>query len=185
MAKSLGNVVRPLAMKARYGMDAFRYYLLRDMAFGQDAEFSEAALVTRLNADLANGLGNLASRVLAMQQRYFGGALQPRARGPASGGGWAGRRGASRPSTSRGARRSRRATGPPRPSRSFRASTRCPSERRAGAGRLALPRRGAGVRRRPRGRAPARGGERRVDPRLRRRHGARADERARAGRAAG
>src|SRR2546430_16420499 len=77
MAKSLGNVVRPLAMKARYGMDAFRYYLLRDMAFGQDAEFSEAALVTRLNADLANGLGNLASRVLAMQQRYFGGVVQP------------------------------------------------------------------------------------------------------------
>jgi len=64
-------------MKARYGADAFRYYLLRDMAFGQDAEFSEAALVTRLNADLANGLGNLASRVLAMQQRYFQGVLQP------------------------------------------------------------------------------------------------------------
>src|SRR5439155_156147 len=62
MSKSLGNVVRPLAMKGRYGMDAFRYYLLRDMAFRQDAEFSEAALVTRLNADLANGLGNLASR---------------------------------------------------------------------------------------------------------------------------
>ena len=71
MSKSLGNVVRPLDMKARYGMDAFRYYLLREMAFGQDAEFSEAALVTRLNADLANGLGNLASRVLAMQQRYL------------------------------------------------------------------------------------------------------------------
>jgi methionyl-tRNA synthetase len=54
-----------------------RYYLLREMAFGQDAEFSEDALVTRLNADLANGLGNLASRVLAMQQRYFAGAVQP------------------------------------------------------------------------------------------------------------
>src|SRR2546425_1067543 len=77
MSKSLGNVVRPLEMKARYGMDAFRYYLLREMAFGQDAEFSEPALVTRVNADLANGLGNLASRVLSMQQRYFGGALQP------------------------------------------------------------------------------------------------------------
>src|SRR5881396_3295530 len=83
MSKSLGNVVRPLDMKARYGMDAFRYYLLRDMAFGQDAEFSETALVTRLNAELANGLGNLASRVLAMQQRYFAGALQPRAPEPA------------------------------------------------------------------------------------------------------
>jgi len=79
MSKSLGNVVRPLEMQARYGMDAFRYYLLREMAFGQDAEFSETALVTRLNADLANGLGNLASRVLAMQQRYFQGAVQPRA----------------------------------------------------------------------------------------------------------
>ncbi len=64
-------------MQARYGHDAFRYFLLREMAFGQDADFSEAALVTRLNADLANGLGNLASRVLAMQQRYFEGALQP------------------------------------------------------------------------------------------------------------
>jgi methionyl-tRNA synthetase len=83
MSKSLGNVVRPLDMKARYGMDAFRYYLLREMAFGQDAEWSEAALVTRLNADLANGLGNLASRVLAMQQRYFEGAVQPRAPEPA------------------------------------------------------------------------------------------------------
>jgi methionyl-tRNA synthetase len=79
MSKSLGNVVRPLDVKFRYGMDAFRYYLLREMAFGQDAEFSEDALVTRLNADLANGLGNLASRVLAMQQRYFGGVVQPRA----------------------------------------------------------------------------------------------------------
>jgi methionyl-tRNA synthetase len=77
MSKSLGNVVRPLDMKARYGMDAFRYYLLREMAFGHDADWNEAALVTRLNADLANGLGNLASRVLAMQQRYFEGVVQP------------------------------------------------------------------------------------------------------------
>ncbi len=77
MSKSLGNVVRPLEMQSRYGGDVFRYFLLREMAFGQDADFSEAALVTRLNADLANGLGNLASRVLAMQQRYFGGVVQP------------------------------------------------------------------------------------------------------------
>ena len=82
MSKSLGNVVRPLDMKARFGMDAFRYYLLREMAFGQDAEFSEEALVGRLNADLANSLGNLASRVLAMQQRYCGGVLQPLAPEP-------------------------------------------------------------------------------------------------------
>lgn len=78
MSKSLGNVVRPLDMQARYGMDAFRYYLLREMAFGQDAEFDETALVTRLNAELANGLGNLVSRVLAMQQRYLAGEIQPR-----------------------------------------------------------------------------------------------------------
>jgi methionyl-tRNA synthetase len=82
MSKSLGNVVRPLDVQARFGMDAFRYFLLREMAFGHDAEFSEAALVTRLNADLANGLGNLASRVLAMQQRYFGGTVQPLDPGP-------------------------------------------------------------------------------------------------------
>lgn len=77
MSKSLGNVVRPLEMKARYGMDAFRYFLLRDMVFGQDATFSLEAFVTRVNADLANNLGNLVSRVLAMQQRYFKGAVQP------------------------------------------------------------------------------------------------------------
>jgi methionyl-tRNA synthetase len=77
MSKSLGNVIRPLDMKARFGMDAFRYFLLREMAFGQDAKFSEEALVTRINADLANNLGNLVSRVLAMQEKYFGGVVQP------------------------------------------------------------------------------------------------------------
>jgi methionyl-tRNA synthetase len=82
MSKSLGNVVRPREVQARYGMDAFRYYLLRDKSYAGDAEFSEDGLVTRLNADLANGLGNLASRVLAMQQRYFEGSLQPLAPEP-------------------------------------------------------------------------------------------------------
>lgn len=77
MSKSLGNVIRPLEMKARFGMDAFRYFLLREMAFGQDAKFSEEALVTRINADLANNLGNFVSRVLAMQQKYFAGVVQP------------------------------------------------------------------------------------------------------------
>jgi methionyl-tRNA synthetase len=77
MSKSLGNVIRPLEMKERFGMDAFRYFLLREMAFGQDAKFSEEALVTRINADLANNLGNLVSRVLAMQQKYFAGEVQP------------------------------------------------------------------------------------------------------------
>jgi methionyl-tRNA synthetase len=77
MSKSLGNVIRPLAMKERFGMDPFRYFLLREMVFGQDAVFSEEALITRVNADLANNLGNLISRVLAMQQRYFQGVVQP------------------------------------------------------------------------------------------------------------
>ena len=77
MSKSLGNVIRPLEMKTRFGMDAFRYFLLREMAFGQDAKFSEEALVTRINADLANNLGNFVSRVLAMQEKYFTGIVQP------------------------------------------------------------------------------------------------------------
>ena len=77
MSKSLGNVIRPLEMKERFGMDAFRYFLLREMAFGQDAKFSEEALITRINADLANNLGNFVSRVLAMQQKYFSGIVQP------------------------------------------------------------------------------------------------------------
>jgi methionyl-tRNA synthetase len=79
MSKSLGNVVRPLDMRDRYGMDAFRYVLLRESVFGLDADFREEALVTRVNADLANNVGNLVSRTLSMQQRYFGGTVQPRA----------------------------------------------------------------------------------------------------------
>ncbi len=77
MSKSLGNIIRPLEMKARFGMDAFRYFLLREMAFGQDAKFSEEALVTRYNADLANNLGNFVSRALAMQEKYFDRVVQP------------------------------------------------------------------------------------------------------------
>lgn len=77
MSKSLGNVIRPLEMKQRFGIDSLRYFLLREMAFGQDANFNEDAFVTRLNADLANTLGNLVSRVLSMQQRYFAGRVQP------------------------------------------------------------------------------------------------------------
>jgi methionyl-tRNA synthetase len=77
MSKSLGNVVRPLEMKQRYGLEGFRYFLLREMAFGQDAAFTEDAFVTRFNADLSNGLGNLVSRVLSMQQKYFESRVQP------------------------------------------------------------------------------------------------------------
>jgi len=77
MSKSLGNVIRPLDLKARYGMDAVRYFLLREMSFGQDGAYSDEALTVRINADLANNLGNLVSRTLSMQQRYFEGAVQP------------------------------------------------------------------------------------------------------------
>lgn len=77
MSKSLGNVVRPLDMQAKYGRDAFRYVLLRESVFGLDADFREDALVTRINADLANNVGNLVSRTLSMQHKYFAGAVQP------------------------------------------------------------------------------------------------------------
>jgi methionyl-tRNA synthetase len=75
IAKSLGNMVSPLAMRDRYGFDAFRYYLLREMVFGLDADFSEEGLVGRINADLANNLGNLVSRTLNMTARFAGGSV--------------------------------------------------------------------------------------------------------------
>ncbi len=75
MSKSLGKVVRPLDLAESYGVDAFRYFLLREMTFGLDASFSEESLVARLNADLANDLGNLYSRVLKLIERYYSGNI--------------------------------------------------------------------------------------------------------------
>ena len=75
VSKSLGNMIEPEIMKERYGFDAFRFYLLREMVFGLDANFTEAGLVGRINADLANNLGNLVSRTLNMTARYAGGRV--------------------------------------------------------------------------------------------------------------
>ena len=75
MSKSKGNVIKPLALKDKYGNDAFRYYLLRDMSFGLDATFSEIGLAERINADLANDLGNLLNRTLGMLQKYRAGTI--------------------------------------------------------------------------------------------------------------
>ena len=86
MSKSVGNVVEALKMKDVYGLDAFRYFLLRDMVFGLDSDFSEEALVGRINADLANDLGNLCQRSLTMVNK-FGGGLVPEAPGARTGDG--------------------------------------------------------------------------------------------------
>lgn len=78
MSKSRGNIVRPEPIRQAIGADALRYYLLREIVFGADGNFAYDAMVTRYNADLANGLGNLASRTLSMIQQYRGGVIPER-----------------------------------------------------------------------------------------------------------
>ncbi|MBI5576416.1 MAG: methionine--tRNA ligase [Deltaproteobacteria bacterium] len=80
MSKSLGNVVDPYEMVEKYGADAFRYFLMREVPFGMDGDFSRKALVHRINSDLANDFGNLLNRTLGMLGKYFGGTVPPPSR---------------------------------------------------------------------------------------------------------